>query len=191
MREREQHTAHQLPRARHTHTHTHAVVKYALEVIRGRKPASHTLSCAYWLPCAQHRTTVPQPCSPSAPYRLRPLRRSANTCPRPHRLPCTHHTHTHTHTHTHVHTHAFTHMRIHTQRHHPTPALPHRLSHGSMELWRDLLVDFMAEFMGGKPAVLVGNSIGALACLMVRVARCGRAGRGRGWEQRDGWRCVG
>lgn len=40
----------------------------------------------------------------------------------------------------------------------------------SMELWRDLLLDFMAEFAGGKPTVLVGNSIGALACLMVGAA---------------------
>ncbi|KXZ52412.1 hypothetical protein GPECTOR_9g456 [Gonium pectorale] len=40
----------------------------------------------------------------------------------------------------------------------------------SMELWRDLLLDFMAEFTEGKPAVLVGNSIGALACLMANAA---------------------
>lgn len=52
----------------------------------------------------------------------------------------------------------------------------------SMELWRDLLLDFMAEFAGGKPTVLVGNSIGALACLMVRVGvrvwRCTSGCRG-------------
>ncbi|KAG2451648.1 hypothetical protein HYH02_003428 [Chlamydomonas schloesseri] len=48
----------------------------------------------------------------------------------------------------------------------------------SMELWRDLLVDFMAEFMGGKPAVLVGNSIGGLACLMTNVAAPEGAVRG-------------
>ncbi|EFJ39899.1 hypothetical protein VOLCADRAFT_108436 [Volvox carteri f. nagariensis] len=40
----------------------------------------------------------------------------------------------------------------------------------SMELWRDLLLDFNSEFLGGKPAVLMGNSIGALACLMVNAA---------------------
>ncbi|GIL88372.1 hypothetical protein Vretimale_15044 [Volvox reticuliferus] len=40
----------------------------------------------------------------------------------------------------------------------------------SMELWRDLLLDFNAEFLGGKPAVMVGNSIGGLACLMVNAA---------------------
>jgi hypothetical protein len=40
-----------------------------------------------------------------------------------------------------------------------------------MELWRDLLLDFNSEFLAGKPAVMVGNSIGALACLMVRGAR--------------------
>ncbi|GIL55352.1 hypothetical protein Vafri_10904 [Volvox africanus] len=40
----------------------------------------------------------------------------------------------------------------------------------SMELWRDLLLDFNSEFLGGKPAVMVGNSIGGLACLMVNAA---------------------
>jgi len=37
-----------------------------------------------------------------------------------------------------------------------------------MDLWRDLLQDFMAEFTSGAEggATLVGNSIGSLACLM-------------------------
>lgn len=37
----------------------------------------------------------------------------------------------------------------------------------STELWRDQLLDFVAEFCD-KPAVLVGNSIGSLVSLMVR-----------------------
>jgi pimeloyl-ACP methyl ester carboxylesterase len=37
----------------------------------------------------------------------------------------------------------------------------------SMEVWRDQIVAFMDEFVEGKPAVLVGNSIGSLASLMV------------------------
>lgn len=38
----------------------------------------------------------------------------------------------------------------------------------SMELWRDLINDFVAEFAAGAGgATLVGNSIGGLACLMV------------------------
>lgn len=41
----------------------------------------------------------------------------------------------------------------------------------SMELWRDLLLDFIAEFTSGVEGgvTMVGNSIGALACLMVSV----------------------
>jgi hypothetical protein len=49
----------------------------------------------------------------------------------------------------------------------------------TMELWRDLLLDFMAEFTAGKQTVLVGNSIGALVCLMVRRAahkQCNQCG---------------
>ncbi|KAL4859706.1 Ferredoxin C 2 [Chlorella vulgaris] len=38
-----------------------------------------------------------------------------------------------------------------------------------MEVWRDQLIDFMSEFVQ-HPAVLVGNSIGSLACLMVAEA---------------------
>lgn len=39
-----------------------------------------------------------------------------------------------------------------------------------MELWRDQLLDFMAEFTGGTAATLVGNSIGGLASLMAAAA---------------------
>ena len=39
----------------------------------------------------------------------------------------------------------------------------------SIELWRDLVVDFMNEFVD-RPAVLVGNSIGSLVCLAVVAA---------------------
>lgn len=35
----------------------------------------------------------------------------------------------------------------------------------TIELWADLIVDFMAEFMEGVPTVVVGNSIGSLSCL--------------------------
>jgi pimeloyl-ACP methyl ester carboxylesterase len=38
----------------------------------------------------------------------------------------------------------------------------------STELWRDQLLDFLAEFID-RPAVLIGNSIGSLVSLMVRV----------------------
>ena len=38
----------------------------------------------------------------------------------------------------------------------------------STELWRDQLLDFLAEFVDA-PAVLVGNSIGSLVSLMVRA----------------------
>jgi len=37
-----------------------------------------------------------------------------------------------------------------------------------MELWRDQVVNFLQEFVQ-QPAVLVGNSIGSLTCLMVNV----------------------
>ncbi len=36
----------------------------------------------------------------------------------------------------------------------------------SMELWGELLVDFLSEFTT-QPPVLVGNSVGSLACLLV------------------------
>ncbi len=36
----------------------------------------------------------------------------------------------------------------------------------SMELWAEQLCDFVSEFTSA-PAVLVGNSVGSLACLMV------------------------
>ncbi len=36
----------------------------------------------------------------------------------------------------------------------------------SMELWRDQILAFIEEFMD-QPPVLVGNSIGSLACIMV------------------------
>ncbi len=36
----------------------------------------------------------------------------------------------------------------------------------STELWRDQVLDFLAEFVDG-PAILVGNSIGSLISLMV------------------------
>ncbi len=39
----------------------------------------------------------------------------------------------------------------------------------STELWRDQVLDFLAEFVDA-PAVLVGNSIGSLVSLMVRRA---------------------
>jgi pimeloyl-ACP methyl ester carboxylesterase len=35
----------------------------------------------------------------------------------------------------------------------------------TIELWAQLIVDFLAEFCGGAPAVVVGNSIGSLSCL--------------------------
>eukprot|EP00882_Tetradesmus_deserticola_P025252 GHRQ01027719.1.p1 GENE.GHRQ01027719.1~~GHRQ01027719.1.p1 ORF type:complete len:335 (+),score=95.79 GHRQ01027719.1:210-1214(+) len=40
----------------------------------------------------------------------------------------------------------------------------------TIELWAELLVDFMAEFMPETPAVLVGNSIGSLSCLTAAAA---------------------
>lgn len=39
----------------------------------------------------------------------------------------------------------------------------------SMELWAEQLSDFLAEFVQ-RPAVLVGNSVGSLACLMAADA---------------------
>lgn len=36
----------------------------------------------------------------------------------------------------------------------------------NMELWRDQVADFLAEFVQ-EPVVLVGNSLGSLTCLMV------------------------
>lgn len=35
----------------------------------------------------------------------------------------------------------------------------------TIQLWADLLAAFLAEHASGKPAVLVGNSIGSLSCL--------------------------
>jgi pimeloyl-ACP methyl ester carboxylesterase len=35
----------------------------------------------------------------------------------------------------------------------------------TIELWADLIQDFLAEFAGGSPAVVVGNSIGSLSVL--------------------------
>lgn len=40
----------------------------------------------------------------------------------------------------------------------------------SMELWRDLILDFMSEYVK-EPVVLVGNSIGSLAALMVMLLK--------------------
>lgn len=40
----------------------------------------------------------------------------------------------------------------------------------SMELWDEQIRDFMAEFVGEQPAVVVGNSVGSLATLMVGAA---------------------
>lgn len=37
----------------------------------------------------------------------------------------------------------------------------------TIELWAELIDAFLAEFMDGKPAVLVGNSVGSLCCLTV------------------------
>lgn len=49
----------------------------------------------------------------------------------------------------------------------------------TLELWRDLVLDFLREVAAGAPAVLVGNSLGSLICLNVRPAS-GVAGR-RPW----------
>lgn len=40
----------------------------------------------------------------------------------------------------------------------------------STELWRDQLLEFLAEFCD-RPAVLIGNSIGSLVSLMVRESK--------------------
>ena len=40
----------------------------------------------------------------------------------------------------------------------------------SIELWRDLVVDFMTEFIDA-PVTLVGNSLGSLIALAVRCYR--------------------
>jgi pimeloyl-ACP methyl ester carboxylesterase len=37
----------------------------------------------------------------------------------------------------------------------------------SIELWRDAAIAFLAEYAGGRPALLVGNSIGSLVALAV------------------------
>ena len=39
----------------------------------------------------------------------------------------------------------------------------------SIDLWRDLVLDFVAEF-AQQPAILVGNSIGSLTCLAANAA---------------------
>ncbi len=50
----------------------------------------------------------------------------------------------------------------------------------TLELWRDLVLDFLQEFVAGAPAVLVGNSMGSLICLNVRPAP-------GGWATSLGW----
>ncbi len=54
-----------------------------------------------------------------------------------------------------------------------------------MQVWRDQILDFMAEFVD-SPAILVGNSIGSLACLMVRQA-IGERGQQAGGCSRGLW----
>lgn len=46
----------------------------------------------------------------------------------------------------------------------------------SMELWEQQLTDFMAEFLDGQKAVVVGNSVGSLATLMVAASLPERVG---------------
>ena len=41
----------------------------------------------------------------------------------------------------------------------------------TIEMWQDLVLDFMTEFVDG-PAVLVGNSLGSLIALAVRRRPC-------------------
>ena len=41
----------------------------------------------------------------------------------------------------------------------------------SIDLWRDLVLDFATEFTG-QGAILIGNSIGSLVCLAVRACAC-------------------
>ncbi|KAK9846485.1 hypothetical protein WJX81_005091 [Elliptochloris bilobata] len=48
----------------------------------------------------------------------------------------------------------------------------------TLELWRDLVLDFLAEFCAGAPALLVGNSMGSLICLNVAAAAPEGAVRG-------------
>ncbi|KAJ9511690.1 hypothetical protein QJQ45_017996, partial [Haematococcus lacustris] len=48
----------------------------------------------------------------------------------------------------------------------------------SMEVWRDQLLAFMEEFTAGRPATLIGNSIGSLACLMAAATAPDSAVRG-------------
>jgi pimeloyl-ACP methyl ester carboxylesterase len=40
----------------------------------------------------------------------------------------------------------------------------------SMELWEQQLKAFISEFMGGQQVVVMGNSVGSLACLMVSAS---------------------
>ena len=47
----------------------------------------------------------------------------------------------------------------------------------TVDLWRDLVVDFLAEFVEG-PAVLVGNSLGSLIALAVSPAVHSRSADG-------------
>ncbi len=61
-----------------------------------------------------------------------------------------------------------------------------------MELWRDQILDFMAEFVQ-QPAAIVGNSLGSLASLMVAAAAPERVAgvtllncAGGGWRGRRG-----
>ena len=41
----------------------------------------------------------------------------------------------------------------------------------TIELWADLINDFLSEFAAGTPAVVVGNSIGSLSVLTAAAAR--------------------
>lgn len=40
----------------------------------------------------------------------------------------------------------------------------------TIELWAELIVDFLSEFAAGSPAVVVGNSIGSLSVLTAAAA---------------------
>lgn len=40
----------------------------------------------------------------------------------------------------------------------------------TIELWAELIKDFLAEFAAGTPAAVVGNSIGSLSCLTAAAA---------------------
>jgi hypothetical protein len=59
----------------------------------------------------------------------------------------------------------------------------------TIETWAALVADFMTEFVGQAPAVLVGNSIGSLVCLTVREGArdFGRETRAAG--ERKGLQC--